>query len=133
MTDPEKLFAVTRRNDQTSIPKVVLNPDPDSRPDTNELYELLKADGQNMENLIPDEYVLDRPFVLDIAYQDGGYVLRNLFLLSSMGSFTAQFFLQLITSEILVNKNTLFPKKPILSPNYVTDKYPNTLYFLLAN
>ena len=44
------------------------------------MYEVVKATGQNMENLNPDDYVLDRPFILSVSYQDGRYVLLYLVL-----------------------------------------------------
>ena len=53
------------------------NPDRDAMPETNELYERMEADGQDMTGVVPYENVLDRSFVLDIAYQTVQYVLRR--------------------------------------------------------
>ena len=73
---PANLFAITRRNDQIPLPKAIRNPNPGSRPGTNDDLERIVRAGGNREDYVPDEFVLDRPFILDIAYQSGRYVLR---------------------------------------------------------
>lgn len=46
------------------------------------MYEVLIANGQDIGDVVPDDFVLDRPFILNVSYRDGRYVLLDLVLLS---------------------------------------------------
>ena len=72
------VISTTRRNDRIPLPKAIVNPDPESSSDTNEIYEELRRNRYaNLEYLSPNAYILDRAFVLDIAYRAGEYVSMN--------------------------------------------------------
>ena len=72
------MISTTRRNDRIPLPKAIVNPDPESSSDTNEIYEELRRNRYaNLEYLSPNAYILDRAFVLDIAYRAGEYVNMN--------------------------------------------------------
>ena len=73
--DVPYLLAYTRRNDKLPLPRAVRNPDPSSRSGPNEILDLAREQGNiNMDNLLSNDYVLDRAFVLDVAYRTDQYV-----------------------------------------------------------